>query len=364
MRRVRARLPAAAAALWAVLPAAALAAFERPALSPESDAAGGLVALSEDPVFGNPAAVRSGLDLRASGGRPFGLPELTEMQAGAARAGSSAAVGAGVRRFGSESYTEAEARVTGAWTVQGALSVGAALRAMSVHGPAFAARRSAALDLAFVAPLEAGTTLAGVVEAVAGEVPGDPGGDFRRTSLGVSRDLAGRLGLRLELQRREDRPLGGALGLCWTPTLPIEIRVGLREDPSTVSWGFTARMGGVAVAASSSHADPLGRTVRVGIALRSEGRPPQAAKRSQGIFKARPRIPDSEESGGTVMQEPWLDAEETAASLQITKATLYKLVRDGRVPADKVSGRWRFTRDAIEALFAAVEEPQEGEPHR
>jgi excisionase family DNA binding protein len=64
------------------------------------------------------------------------------------------------------------------------------------------------------------------------------------------------------------------------------------------------------------------------------------------------------------MQGQWLDAEETAASLQITKATLYKLVRDGRVPADKVSGRWRFTRDAIEALFAAVEEPQERGTHR
>lgn len=64
------------------------------------------------------------------------------------------------------------------------------------------------------------------------------------------------------------------------------------------------------------------------------------------------------------MPDQWLDAEETAASLQITKATLYKLVRDGRVPASKISGRWRFTRDAIEALFAAVEEPREGDPQR
>jgi hypothetical protein len=39
-------------------------------------------------------------------------------------------------------------------------------------------------------------------------------------------------------------------------------------------------------------------------------------------------------------------------------------VRDGRVPASKISGRWRFTRDAIEALFAAVEEPREGDPQR
>jgi excisionase family DNA binding protein len=58
------------------------------------------------------------------------------------------------------------------------------------------------------------------------------------------------------------------------------------------------------------------------------------------------------------MESQWLDADETAASLQITKATLYKLVKDGRLPADKVSGRWRFTRDAIEELFAAVDAVQ------
>ena len=51
------------------------------------------------------------------------------------------------------------------------------------------------------------------------------------------------------------------------------------------------------------------------------------------------------------MESQWLDADETAASLQITKATLYKLVRDGRVPAKKVSGRWRFTRDSIVEMF-------------
>jgi hypothetical protein len=34
------------------------------------------------------------------------------------------------------------------------------------------------------------------------------------------------------------------------------------------------------------------------------------------------------------------------------------------VPAHKISGRWHFTRDAIEALFAAVEEPREGDAER
>jgi excisionase family DNA binding protein len=53
----------------------------------------------------------------------------------------------------------------------------------------------------------------------------------------------------------------------------------------------------------------------------------------------------------TPMADQWMDADETADSLHITKATLYKLVRDGRVPAQKIGGKWRFTRSAIEELF-------------
>lgn len=55
---------------------------------------------------------------------------------------------------------------------------------------------------------------------------------------------------------------------------------------------------------------------------------------------------------GCGMGGEWLSAEETAASLQITKATLYKLVREGRVPARKSHGRWQFLARDIEELFS------------
>ena len=54
------------------------------------------------------------------------------------------------------------------------------------------------------------------------------------------------------------------------------------------------------------------------------------------------------------MPDVWLDADQTAASLQITKATLYKLVKEGRLPAEKVRGKWRFAREAIEQLFVGA----------
>jgi excisionase family DNA binding protein len=54
------------------------------------------------------------------------------------------------------------------------------------------------------------------------------------------------------------------------------------------------------------------------------------------------------------MEDRLLDADETAASLHITKATLYKLVREGQVRAQKICGKWKFDRKDIEELFAAA----------
>lgn len=38
-----------------------------------------------------------------------------------------------------------------------------------------------------------------------------------------------------------------------------------------------------------------------------------------------------------------------AEYLQLSKSSLYKLVKSGRVPGQKVGKHWRFHRDAIEA---------------
>jgi excisionase family DNA binding protein len=52
------------------------------------------------------------------------------------------------------------------------------------------------------------------------------------------------------------------------------------------------------------------------------------------------------------MESEWLDADAAASSLQITRATLYKLIRQGRLAARKTGGRWRVSRTHIEDLFA------------
>ena len=43
-----------------------------------------------------------------------------------------------------------------------------------------------------------------------------------------------------------------------------------------------------------------------------------------------------------------LTIEELAGYLRIPKSTLYKLVREGSVPCQKVGKHWRFHKDAID----------------
>ncbi|OIP92897.1 MAG: DNA-binding protein [Syntrophobacterales bacterium CG_4_8_14_3_um_filter_58_8] len=43
-----------------------------------------------------------------------------------------------------------------------------------------------------------------------------------------------------------------------------------------------------------------------------------------------------------------LTIQELAAYLKIPKSTLYKLVREGKIPAQKIGRHWRFRKEAID----------------
>ncbi len=47
---------------------------------------------------------------------------------------------------------------------------------------------------------------------------------------------------------------------------------------------------------------------------------------------------------------------ETADYLRIGKTTLYKMVRDGKIPAFKIGNQWRFKRDDIEKWLEKITE--------
>jgi excisionase family DNA binding protein len=43
-----------------------------------------------------------------------------------------------------------------------------------------------------------------------------------------------------------------------------------------------------------------------------------------------------------------LTLEELSSYLKIPKSTVYKLVREGKIPAQKVGRHWRFRKEAID----------------
>jgi len=53
---------------------------------------------------------------------------------------------------------------------------------------------------------------------------------------------------------------------------------------------------------------------------------------------------------------PWLNAREAASYLKITRRTLVRWARSGRIPAHSLSGRrrrtWRFLRPELDAKLA------------
>jgi excisionase family DNA binding protein len=54
-----------------------------------------------------------------------------------------------------------------------------------------------------------------------------------------------------------------------------------------------------------------------------------------------------------------LTIQELAAYLKIPKSTLYKLVREGKIPSQKIGRHWRFRKGAIDHW---LEEPRVNEP--
>ena len=44
----------------------------------------------------------------------------------------------------------------------------------------------------------------------------------------------------------------------------------------------------------------------------------------------------------------WLDLDELAAYLKLTKSTLYKLVQRREIPGHKIGKVWRFDRDEVD----------------
>lgn len=56
------------------------------------------------------------------------------------------------------------------------------------------------------------------------------------------------------------------------------------------------------------------------------------------------------------MNSDIMDISEAASYLNIKKGTLYRLAKNGRIPAVKIGGQWRFKRDRLDAMFRLPED--------
>ena len=54
--------------------------------------------------------------------------------------------------------------------------------------------------------------------------------------------------------------------------------------------------------------------------------------------------------------EQLLTLQEVAKYLKLTEVTVYKYVREGKIPGVKVASRWRFDKDRIDDLLKSKEE--------
>ena len=48
--------------------------------------------------------------------------------------------------------------------------------------------------------------------------------------------------------------------------------------------------------------------------------------------------------------------EETAKYLKIGKSTLYKMAREGKIPAVKIANQWRFRKEEIDRWLEEIKE--------
>ena len=60
------------------------------------------------------------------------------------------------------------------------------------------------------------------------------------------------------------------------------------------------------------------------------------------------------------MSKEILDVNAAAKYLNITRATLYKLAKEGKIPGLKIGGQWRFSKDRLDELFAMSPGPGGG----
>jgi excisionase family DNA binding protein len=58
------------------------------------------------------------------------------------------------------------------------------------------------------------------------------------------------------------------------------------------------------------------------------------------------------------MKSEIMDIKQTSKYLKVKERTLYSLAKNGKIPAIKIGGQWRFKKDQIDAMFMNFKFPE------
>ena len=80
----------------------------------------------------------------------------------------------------------------------------------------------------------------------------------------------------------------------------------------------------------------------------------KSSSQSRKVSARTPRVKDTPSGGGILSEYPPLMTRvQVQEALQISRATFFRMVEDGKMPgAKKVGGSWRVVREKLEAWLA------------
>jgi hypothetical protein len=229
------------------------------------------IVVGAEGLFWNPASVvwQKGFGLSAGMSRPFGLSELETQSLSAAWCGRKLGLAAGLTVFGPEAYREATATGVLAWQVSRRVSLGTAIRRLSLSVFGVGDRQWQVFDLGACATAGKTVRMSLLARNAGGAATGLIG---QGGSAAVSFWTSSRIRLSAEVSKEAGLPTGLGVGVEFTPHRGVRLRGGAGGEPERLSFGLGLQRGACVVDYAAIHHTVLGLSHRVSVSLHSGGR--------------------------------------------------------------------------------------------
>jgi hypothetical protein len=222
-------------------------------------------------LFWNPASIvwQQGFGLSACMARPYGFPELETQSLSAAWGGRKLGLAGGLTVFGPEAYREVSAIAGLAWRPSRRVSLGTAIRRLSLSVFGVGDRQWFVFDLGLCATAGETTRMSLWARNAGGtaiDLIGQGG------SAALSCRTSARVWLSAEVSKEAGLPTGLGVGLEFEPHKGIRLRGGAGGEPERMSIGFGLARGACLLDYAAIHHTVLGLSHRISVSLQTRGR--------------------------------------------------------------------------------------------